>query len=192
MSEWKFKRDTSFSLMRIKFMISIILVLFYEAIVLTPITFLAGCYQIIKHGFAALRCGDYMVSFQDCPVLNSPPAVLTSEVISTQDRKSNSQSSLLKVVISLGTFKRTIYLPPTPCYKWLGALQASIWSLISGFLFPVLHTPMSVIAFVRTIEGTATSGKIITANDTPDNSFPVIFPIHTTIIAECAGVCKWN
>lgn len=49
-------------LMRIKFMISILSMLFKQPIVLASITFLAGCYQIVKGSFTALRCGHDMVS----------------------------------------------------------------------------------------------------------------------------------
>ena len=186
----KFKRDTAFrkqffvpnSLMRIEFMSSVLSMLCKKPIMLTSITFLTSCYQIIKGCFSALRYRRNMVSLQRSTIFDPPTAILTSKVISSKDSKPYSQSSLFQLVVAFLTFGRAKPLPKAVCYKCFTTLKAFICSLVFPMSLPIFISPIGIHTTIRAIAGMASGSKIFTTSYAFNYSISVVCPIHPKYI----------
>ena len=189
----KFKRDTQFrsdlftsdSLMRVKFMSSVLFMLFKQPVVLAPITFLASCYQVIKGRLPAFRCWHNVVSLQDNTIFNSPPTVLAGKIIPTQDRKSNSQSSLFQLVITPLTFGTAKPSPMTIRGKCLIALHTIALTQLSRMIFEITKIAVFQSASIRASQAPSISGKFLATNIAmPNCSLMIRCPTtHKSIIA---------
>lgn len=172
-------------------MSSVLFMLFKQPIVLASITFLTGCYEVIKGSFTALRYGNDMVSFQDNILFYSSPAVLASKIIPSENSKPNPQSSLLQMVVVFLALTRAKCMPFKSSNKWFATLQAIA-------TFPkrwISQTPSNIFGFIATFPGAiqapTASCEFSTTYRTFNWSIFMPFTIHNKyIIAQYTGGVK--